>query len=36
MEQRRIGSLKVSVAGLGTNNFGRRLDAAERGARRST
>jgi aryl-alcohol dehydrogenase-like predicted oxidoreductase len=29
MEQRRIGSLKVSVAGLGTNNFGRRLDAVE-------
>jgi aryl-alcohol dehydrogenase-like predicted oxidoreductase len=29
MEQRRIGSLTVSVAGLGTNNFGRRLDAAE-------
>ena len=29
MEQRRIGSLTVSLAGLGTNNFGRRLDAAE-------
>jgi aryl-alcohol dehydrogenase-like predicted oxidoreductase len=29
MEQRRIGSLTVSLGGLGTNNFGRRLDAAE-------
>jgi len=29
MEQRRIGSLGVSLAGLGTNNFGRRMDAAE-------
>jgi aryl-alcohol dehydrogenase-like predicted oxidoreductase len=29
MEQRRIGELTVSLAGLGTNNFGRRLDAAE-------
>ena len=29
MEQRSIGSLTVSLAGLGTNNFGRRLDAAE-------
>jgi len=29
MEQRRIGSLSVSLAGLGTNNLGRRLDAAE-------
>jgi aryl-alcohol dehydrogenase-like predicted oxidoreductase len=29
MEQRSIGSLEVSLAGLGTNNFGRRLDAAE-------
>lgn len=29
MEQRRIGGLTVSLAGLGTNNFGRRLDAAE-------
>jgi aryl-alcohol dehydrogenase-like predicted oxidoreductase len=29
MEQRRIGVLEVSLAGLGTNNFGRRLDAAE-------
>jgi aryl-alcohol dehydrogenase-like predicted oxidoreductase len=28
MEQRRIGELTVSLAGLGTNNFGRRLDAA--------
>ena len=28
MEQRRIGVLQVSLAGLGTNNFGRRLDAA--------
>ena len=28
MEMRRIGSLEVSVAGLGGNNFGRRLDAA--------
>ncbi|MBZ0286192.1 MAG: aldo/keto reductase [Anaerolineae bacterium] len=28
METRRIGSLKVSVVGLGCNNFGRRLDAA--------
>jgi len=27
MEQRRIGQLTVSLAGLGTNNFGRRLDA---------
>ena len=31
MEYRRLGSsgLKVSLAGLGTNNFGRRCDAAE-------
>ena len=29
MEQRRIGVLEVSIAGLGTNNFGRRLDAAQ-------
>jgi aryl-alcohol dehydrogenase-like predicted oxidoreductase len=28
MEQRRIGSLSVTVAGLGCNNFGLRLDAA--------
>jgi len=28
MEQRRIGSLEVSVVGLGCNNFGSRLDAA--------
>jgi aryl-alcohol dehydrogenase-like predicted oxidoreductase len=28
METRRIGSLEVSVIGLGCNNFGRRLDAA--------
>ena len=28
MERRRIGRLEVSLAGLGTNNFGRRLDAA--------
>lgn len=28
MEQRRIGKLEVSLAGLGTNNFGRRLDAS--------
>jgi aryl-alcohol dehydrogenase-like predicted oxidoreductase len=27
MESRHIGSLEVSVAGLGCNNFGRRLDA---------
>ena len=26
MERRRIGELEVSLAGLGTNNFGRRLD----------
>jgi aryl-alcohol dehydrogenase-like predicted oxidoreductase len=26
MEQRRLGGLEVAVAGLGTNNFGRRLD----------
>lgn len=29
MERRSIGGLSVSVAGLGTNNFGPRLDAAE-------
>ena len=28
METRRIGSLEVSVVGLGCNNFGGRLDAA--------
>jgi aryl-alcohol dehydrogenase-like predicted oxidoreductase len=28
MERRRIGELEVSLAGLGTNNFGRRLDEA--------
>ncbi len=28
MELRKIGELEVSVAGLGTNNFGRRLDVA--------
>ena len=28
METRRIGDLEVSIAGLGTNNFGRRLDAS--------
>jgi aryl-alcohol dehydrogenase-like predicted oxidoreductase len=27
METRRIGSLEVSVVGMGCNNFGRRLDA---------
>ena len=27
METRRIGSLEVSVVGLGCNNFGRRVDA---------
>jgi len=26
LEKRRIGSLEVSVVGLGCNNFGRRLD----------
>lgn len=29
MEQRRIGSLRVSVVGLGCNNFGRRVDVAD-------
>ena len=29
MERRRIGSLEVSVVGLGCNNFGWRIDAAE-------
>jgi aryl-alcohol dehydrogenase-like predicted oxidoreductase len=28
VERRRVGLLEVSLAGLGTNNFGRRLDAA--------
>ncbi len=28
MQMRRIGSLEVSIVGLGCNNFGRRLDAA--------
>lgn len=28
MEKRKIGSLEVSVVGLGCNNFGRRVDAA--------
>jgi aryl-alcohol dehydrogenase-like predicted oxidoreductase len=32
METRRIGSLIVSVVGLGCNNFGRRLDAARTAA----
>jgi hypothetical protein len=27
LEKRRIGDLEVSVAGLGCNNFGKRLDA---------
>jgi aryl-alcohol dehydrogenase-like predicted oxidoreductase len=27
METRKIGSLDVTVVGLGCNNFGRRLDA---------
>jgi aryl-alcohol dehydrogenase-like predicted oxidoreductase len=30
-KMRRIGGLQVSLAGLGTNNFGRRLDAARTG-----
>ena len=29
METRRIGSLRVTVVGLGCNNFGRRLDAGQ-------
>ncbi len=29
MEKRRIGSLEVSVVGLGCNNFGRKLDAVQ-------
>ena len=32
METRSIGSLEVSVVGLGCNNFGRRLDAAQTAA----
>ena len=32
MEQRRIASLTVSLVGLGCNNFGRRLDAAQTAA----
>ena len=28
MEHRRIGSLEVTVVGIGCNNFGRRIDAA--------
>ncbi len=32
MESRSIGSLEVSVVGLGCNNFGRRLDAAQTAA----
>lgn len=32
METRKIGSLVVSVVGLGCNNFGRRLDAAQTAA----
>ena len=32
MEKRRIGSLHVSVAGLGCNNFGKRLDAGQSAA----
>jgi aryl-alcohol dehydrogenase-like predicted oxidoreductase len=32
MDHRRIGSLSVSVVGLGCNNFGRRLDAADSAA----
>lgn len=32
METRKIGSLEVSVVGLGCNNFGRRLDAAQTAA----
>src|SRR5829696_8053696 len=33
MDTRRIGSLEVSVIGLGCNNFGSRLDGQRRGAR---
>ncbi|MGH7445025.1 MAG: aldo/keto reductase, partial [Longimicrobiales bacterium] len=29
MDQRKIGQLDVSVVGLGCNNFGRRIDAAQ-------
>ena len=32
METRKVGSLHVSVVGLGCNNFGRRLDAAQTAA----
>jgi len=32
MEKRRIGSLDVSIAGIGCNNFGRRLDAEQTAA----
>ncbi|MGO8860393.1 MAG: aldo/keto reductase, partial [Acidimicrobiales bacterium] len=32
METRTIGSLRVSVVGLGCNNFGMRLDQEESGA----
>ncbi len=32
MDTRSIGSLEVSVVGLGCNNFGRRLDAAQTAA----
>lgn len=32
MEKRQIGSLSVSVVGLGCNNFGRRIDAAQSAA----
>ena len=35
MEMRRIGSLQVSVVGLGCNNFGGRLDEAGTGQGRS-
>jgi hypothetical protein len=31
MEKRRIGSLGVSLVGLGCNNFGWRIDAAAAG-----
>ena len=34
MEQRRVGALEVSVAGLGCNNFGLGLDEAASAARR--
>ncbi|HVL51655.1 MAG TPA: aldo/keto reductase, partial [Actinomycetota bacterium] len=32
METRRIGSLEVSVVGLGCNNFGTRIDAGDSAA----